>query len=295
MINYLCHILVQACITSSLAVSLNLLAGYCGLVSLGQLVFFAIGAYSAALIAPATPFGYLLAFPAAFVLATVGAIIQAAATANLKEDEYAVATFAIQAIFWMLLMNWVALTRGPMGIPGVPPFEVFGFAADGPVGFLPVALMLLGASLAATRRLTLGNFGMAMAMLRDDEALASGFGRNVRSLRRSVTVVAATIAAMAGICYASYVGYINPVTFSSMESTLLLAVVIVGGLGTFWGPVIGASIFTFLPEVFSFIGFPTSVAANVRQVLLGIILIAVVFRARISKHQSLFKTGREQQ
>jgi branched-chain amino acid transport system permease protein len=294
MINYLCHILVQACITSSLAVSLNLLAGYCGLVSLGQLVFFAIGAYSAALIAPATSFGYALAFPAAFILATLGAILQASATANLQEDEYAIATFAMQAIFWMLLMNWVSLTRGPMGIPGVPPIEIFGFAADGPVAFLPVALVLLGTSLAVTRRLTLGNFGMAMAMLRDDEALAIGFGRNVKLLKRSITVVAAVIAATAGICYASYVGYINPVTFSSMESTLLLAVVIVGGLGTFWGPVIGASIFTFLPEVFRFIGFPTPLAANVRQILLGLILIVVVFKTLIAKHQSLFKTSREQ-
>lgn len=293
MSDYFFHILIQACITSTLAVSLNLLAGYGGLVSLGQLSFFAIGAYSAALVAPASSIGYALALPVAVAVAALGAIAQSSMTANLRDDEFAIATFAMHSVFWMLLMNWVDLTRGPMGIPGVPPFQAFGYSFEGPAAFLPIAVTLLTLSLFIIWQLSRHPFGMALRMLRDAEDLAAGFGRDVKSLRRSVMVLAAVIAACAGVGYASYVEYINPATFSPMESTLLLAIVIVGGLGTFWGPVIGASILTFVPEALRFVGFPTAQAANIRQIVLGLLLIAIVLRTRIVKHQSLFQKGGE--
>jgi len=288
MTDYLLHILVQGCLLSTLAVSLNLLAGYCGLVSLGQMTFYAIGAYSAALLAAATSLGYVLALPVALGLAGLLAAAQATATSNLKEDEFAIATFAMHAVFWMLLMNWVELTNGPLGIPNVPAIRVIGFSFDGPSGFFPLALLLLGASLLVVWQLQRRPFGMLMRMARDDEELAESYGRNVHALRRSVWIVAAAIASGAGLLQASYVGYVNPVSFSSMESTLLLAIVIIGGPGTFWGPVIGAFVIIIVPEILRFIGFPASQAANIRQILLGAVLVAVIFRVSITRRRSLF-------
>jgi branched-chain amino acid transport system permease protein len=97
------------------------------------------------------------------------------------------------------------------------------------------------------------------------------------------------MAAMAGILQAAYVGYVHPVSFSSMESTLLLAIVILGGIGSFWGPVIGAFTLTVLPEVLRFLGLPTAQAANIRQIILGLILVVVVFHVRVMKQRSLFR------
>lgn len=288
MSDYLLHLLIQACLLSSLAVSLNLLAGYCGLVSLGQMTFSAIGAYAAALLASATPFGYLLALPAALLTAGLLAVAQASATSALKEDEFAIATFAMHAVFWMLLMNWVDLTRGPLGIPNIPAVQIVGFSLDRPSRFFPLALLVLCASLLIVWQLRKRPFGMLMKMVRDDEGLAENYGRNVHALRRSVWIVAALIACTSGLLGAAYVGYVNPVSFSSLESTLLLAIVIIGAPGTFWGPVIGAFVMIVVPEILRFIGFPAAQAANIRQILLGSILVAVIFRVSLTRRRSLF-------
>jgi ABC-type branched-subunit amino acid transport system permease subunit len=289
--DYLFHIMIQACVTSTLAVSLNLLAGYCGMISLGQLIFFAIGAYTAALLAPATSLGYFLVWPVGLSIAALTAVGQSSATVNLKDDEFAIATFAMHAVFWMLLLNWVDLTRGPMGIPNIPPFRIFGFSLDSPTRFLPISVFLLGAALLIVWRLSRSPFGTAMTMMRDDEQLAITFGRDTRKLRRAVTIVAAILAASAGVFHASYVGYIHPVSFSAMESTLLLAIVIVGGIRTLWGPVAGAFVLTGVPEALRFVGLPAAEAANLRQILLGLVLIAIIFRTRASKYRHLWRTA----
>lgn len=287
MTDYLLHILAQGCLVATLAVSLNLLAGYCGLVSLGQMTFYALGAYSAALIASATSLGYAAAIPVALLAAMLLAASQSWATSSLKDDEFAIATFAMHALFWMLLMNWVDLTRGPLGISNIPPLQIFGFLFDVPVRFFPLPLMLLIVSLYVVRRLQRQPFGILMRMVRDDEVLAECFGRDVRALRRSVWFVAAVIASSAGVLHASYLGFVHPVTFSSMESALLLVIVIVGGPGTFWGPVIGAFLIAGLPEALRFIGLPVAQAANVRQILLGLVLVLVIFRVRVSNRARL--------
>jgi branched-chain amino acid transport system permease protein len=290
---YLFHILVQVCLTSTLAVSLNLLAGYCGLVSLGQLSFFAIGAYLAALLAPATFLGYVAVWPAVLLLAGMAALAQAQMTARLKLDEFAVATFALQVIVWLILMNWVYVTRGPMGIAGIPPMTILGMELIGPTKFFPIALILLATSLVVVRRLRDRPFGFAMSLVKDDEDLAVGFGRDAVAVRRSATIVASLIAASAGVCYASYAGYIHPSSFSSMESALLLAIVIVGGVGTFWGPVIGSLIIVCLPEGLRFVGLPASEAAHGTQIILGCVLILAIFwmrRPRGLRSYALFRS-----
>jgi branched-chain amino acid transport system permease protein len=292
MTDYLLHIFIESCLLSTLAVSLNLLVGYCGLVSLGQMTFYAIGAYATALLAPATPFGYAAAWPAALIMSSIIAALQAAATSNLKGDEFAVATFAMHAVFWTLLMNWVDVTRGPLGITNIPAIQLFWIPIDRPSRFFILAIILLSVSLFVVRRLERRPFGMLMRLVRDDEELAEVYGRNVKLLRRSVWVIAAMIGTSAGVLQASYVGYVNPISFSSMESALLLAVVMIGTPGTFWGPVIGSCVITVFPELLRFVGFPSAQAANIRQILLGLLLVLVIFRVRISNAaRPVFLTG----
>jgi branched-chain amino acid transport system permease protein len=257
------------------------------MVSLGQMTFYAVGAYAAALVGTESALGYAVVWPLALGISAILALAQSTVTASLREDEFAIATFAMHAVFWMLLMNWVSFTRGPLGIANVPPMRFLGLAFDEPSTFFPLAATLLGTTQLVIWWLRRRPFGMMMRLVRDNEALAANYGRDVKALRRSVWLVAALIAAAAGVLQASYVGYVNPISFSAMESTMLLAVVILGGMGTFWGPVIGAFVVTVVPEVLRFIGFPTTEAANIRQILLGLILILAMFRMHSKRPETL--------
>jgi branched-chain amino acid transport system permease protein len=285
MSDYVLHVLGQGCLMATLAVSLNLLAGYCGLVSLGQMTFYAVGAYAAAMLTSATPFGYAAVLPVALIVVGMIALAQAWATSNLKDDEFAIATFAMHALFWMLLMNWVDVTKGPLGISNIPPIQVFGYGFDRPSRFVVLPVLLLVMSLWVVWQLGRQPFGKLTRMVRDDEELAETFGRNVKALRRSVWLVAAIMACCAGVLQASYQGYVHPISFSSMESALLLAVVIIGGPGRFWGPLIGAFVITCVPEGLRFVGFPVAQAANIRQILLGSVLVAVIFRVSFTRQR----------
>jgi branched-chain amino acid transport system permease protein len=287
MSSYVLHVLAESCILSAVAVSLNLLAGYSGLVSLGQLTFYGIGAYSAALVASNPSLGYPLAWVIALGVSSGLAYLQCALTVKLKDDEFAIATFAMHVVFWIVLMNCVSITRGPLGISNIPSIRLFSIRFDDPGSFCFLAAGLLILAQLVIWRLRSAPFGLRMKMMRDSEDLAENYGRDVWQFRRSVWIVAALIAAAAGLLQASYISYVNPVSFSGMESTVLLAVVILGGLGTFWGPVFGAFIVTIVPELLRFVGFPTAQAANIRQILLGGILVIAMFRGEAGRRLAL--------
>jgi branched-chain amino acid transport system permease protein len=208
----------------------------------------------------------------------VFALVMSILTKSLREDEFAVATFSIHSALWIVLLNWTGLTRGPLGIANVPPLSLFGHSIDGPAGYAVGGVVLVGLAQAFVWRLRRRPIGFLMRLVRDDELLAEAFGRDVGLLRHVVWVTAATAAAVAGLFQAAYFGYVSPISFTALESTMLLAVVLLGGLGTFWGPVIGAIVMTAVPELLRFVGLPTSQAANIRQVLFGVVLVVVVFR-----------------
>ncbi len=193
---YLFHLVVEACILSMLAASLNFMAGYGRLVSLGQMTFYAIGAYSIAILVPATQLGYFLAVPAGILFAVLVAVIAAIGTARLKNDEFAIATFALQIAFWTLLMNWQSLTDGPLGIGNIPPISIGAIALDTPISFLPVAIALLIVVLMLVFRTTRRPFGFLLHMFRDDEALAQNCGRAPRTVRLALWTLSALIAAV---------------------------------------------------------------------------------------------------
>jgi branched-chain amino acid transport system permease protein len=219
-------------------------------------------------------------------VAGLAALTECWATSRLKDDEFAIATFAMHALFWMLLMNWVEVTRGPLGIPNIPAIQLFGHAFDAPSRFFVLPVALLGASLWVVWRLQRQPFGRLARMVRDDEELAEMYGRDVKQLRRAVWLTAAIMACCAGILHASYQGYVHPTSFSSMESAVLLAIVIIGGPGRLWGPMIGAFVITCVPEALRFVGLPVAQAANIRQIFLGVVLVVVILRAAVTKKRT---------
>ena len=269
---YLLHILILIGIYIILSISLNLLAGYTGVLSIAHAAFYGVGAYVAALLALKfhTPFllNLVLAVTAsAFLGAFVGI-----PSLRIKDDYFIIATFAFQVIVFSILNNWVNFTGGPMGLPGIPqPIIFFQISSHG--SFLILTTVLAIICFYICHRIIRSPFGRVLRAIREDEVFAQAMGKDVASFKVKIFMISAGMAAVAGVLYATYISYIDPTSFTVMESIFIISIVIIGGAGSLWGSVLGAFILISLPELLRFIGLPNAVAANIRQMLYGGLLV----------------------
>ena len=269
-------IATRLCIYSVLTLSLNLLCGYTGMLSLAHASFFAVGAYGVALLSLKLGLPFLAAIPLVMIMAALLGTVVGAPSLRLRGDYFAIATFGLQIIAFNVLNNWVSLTNGPMGLSRIPgPFFVTpGLAGD--ATFLGLALALTIMALVAALALVRSPFGRVLMVVREDELLARSLGKPVGRHKIRVFMFAAALAAVAGALYAGYIGYVDPKGFTINESILLLTMVVIGGAGSLWGSLTGAALFVLLPELIRSFGLPGAYAANVRQIIYGLLLIAIV-------------------
>lgn len=271
---YILHILILIGIYTILTVSLNLITGYTGLLSVTHAAFYGVGAYVAALMALRLQSPFLVNVACAAVLCGVAGLVVGVPSLRIRGDSFVIATFAFQVITFSVLNNWSALTAGPMGLPGIPRPVVFGLRISSPLGFLVLVGLFSTGVVLVTRRIVLSPFGRVLKAVREDEVFAQAAGKNIASHKVLVFVISAGIAAVAGALYAYYISFIDPTSFTVLESILIISIVIIGGAGSLWGPVVGAVVLVVLPEVLRCVGLPSSVAANVRQILYGGALVA---------------------
>ena len=200
---------------------------------------------------------------------------------RLHEDYFVVATFGFQMILFSVFNNWMEVTRGPLGIPGIPQPVILGWEVDSQLEFVVLATGLAIIAYWVVWRITTSPFGRVLHAIREDELFAKSLGKNSLRFKVTVCAVSAALAASAGGLYAHYITYIDPTSFTVMESILILSMVIIGGAGSLWGPLIGAVVLVTLPEALRFVGLPSSVAANLRQILYGALLVVMMmFRPR---------------
>jgi branched-chain amino acid transport system permease protein len=259
-----------------LTMSLNLIVGYAGLPAMGHSAFFCVGAYTSSLMAlhaGVSPWFGVLA--AAILAASFGWLVSLSA-ARLAGDFLALATFGFAVVTHSVVKNWINLTRGPMGLPGIPPFHFFELPLDTSWRFLPLVVIVVVATFLVGNRLVSSPFGRILQGIREDEAVTASLGKDVLRYKRSVFVVGALFAGLAGTLYAHYITYIDPSTFTPMESFVILLMVVFGGMGNLKGSLVGATILIFLPEVLRFVGLPSSVAAPLRQMVYGALLIIMI-------------------
>ena len=275
---YLLHILVISGIYMILSLSLNLIVGYTGLPALGHAAFSCIGAYTSALLAlnlGVSPWIGVIA--GAFLAAFFGLII-GFPSVRLKGDYLALSTFGAGVIVYLIAKNWVSLTRGPMGLPGIPGFSLFGHELSETWQYL----LLVGAFVVLTTfiisRLVDAPFGRVLRGIREDEIAVMAFGRNTARFKLLAFVVGAFFAGIAGSLYAHYITFIDPSSFTVMESITILLMVIFGGMGTIEGSLLGAFLLVLVPELLRFVGLPSSVAAPLRQMLYGLILVVLMIK-----------------
>ncbi len=274
--NYVLHILIMISLYTILSLSLNLPVGYAGLLSLAQAAFYGIGAYTATLLMMKTGINFFIATFLAIILSATLSLLVSYPSIRLRGDYFILASLAFQVIVFTLLYNWIDLTRGPYGIPGIPKPEIFGTSFDS----LPKFFMLSGGIavgiLFIMKRLHNSSFGLVLKAIRDDELSAMSIGKNVNRFKILAFAISSGLAAIAGALFAVYMTYIDPTSFTLDESIFILSIVLVGGSGNLKGPVIGALLMILLPEGLRFLGIPDSVAPNARQIIYALVLILLM-------------------
>ena len=275
---YLLHLVILVGIYAMLSQSLILSAGFGGMISLAHAGFYGIGAYTAALLAVNFQIPFLLVLPIAMLLCGLLALLVSAIALRTIDDYFIVCTLGIQVVIFSLLNNWMSLTRGPLGIPSIPNISLLGIPIANKWTFLFLTLFFVVLIFFFLKKLTDSSFGRDLRALSEDEIFTQSLGKNVYLSKVIAFTFGAMIAAIPGVLYAHYIGYIDPTSFTVDESIFILSIVIIGGMRNLWGSVIAAAFLVFLPEVLRFVGMPSAIAANMRQIIYGGILIFMMFR-----------------
>jgi len=275
-VEYILHILVITGIYIILTLSLNLVVGYTGLASLGHIAFACVGAYTSSLLAlnfGVTPWLGLLI--GACFAGLLGAVISIPSL-RLKGDYLALATFGLGVIVYSVAKNWVSLTRGPMGLPGVPGFRVGWLQLSEIWQYLILVIIFVFLTYFVIRRVVGSPFGRILRGIREDEIATMAMGKNVNKHKVLVFIIGAFFAGIAGSLYAHYITFIDPSSFTVMESITVLLMVVFGGMASLAGSFVGAAILVIFPELLRFLGMPSSIAAPLRQMIYGLLLIILM-------------------
>ncbi len=237
---YYLTVLVLVALQAILAISLNLLIGYSGILSLGQSAFYGLGAYTYALsttLGGAVPVAGL----AYGVMVTVAvAAVVGIPTTRLRSHYLAIATLGLAVIFVTLAVETVGFTGGPNGIPGIPSLGIGALQLQSIQAHYYVIWAAVLVTIVGSHTLIHSRTGRALRAMKTREMAAAILGVDVVRLKLAVFVLSAGVAAVAGVLYASFVSFVSPETFSFHLTIQLLVILAVGGMGTIWGPVLGS-------------------------------------------------------
>jgi branched-chain amino acid transport system permease protein len=270
---YARHVLLVALMFSFVALGLNVVLGYAGQHAFGHPVFFGVGAYASALLSVRSGWPVLAALAGGAALTTLIALAVGYPCFRLRGIYFGMATFAFARVIYLVAQNWIGLTRGPMGIPSVPPLELL------PAGLFPgvarevrlhVSLvLLLVLTLVLLHRLIGSSVGRSWIAIRENEELAGSLGIPALRYKMAAFGVGASLAAIGGGLYAHYVSFVSPTELSFHYIGFVFIMVVAGGTGTLIGPVLGGLVFGVLPEVLR-------VAEQARNLVLGGILLVTI-------------------
>jgi len=284
--SYLLHLLIYFNIYAIVALSLNMIVGYSGLLTLAHAGYFAVGSYSYALATTVMGWGFI---PALLLGVAVSALLSLATSLpawRFSGDFFVMISLAVQALLYSLFDNWSDpnaklgtwsnLTNGPFGVAGIPNPNILGVSFD-TIGGMAVIATLAAAGCALLSWFLLSSpWGRTLKAMRDDELAARGLGKNVRLLKVQVFAISCGLVAIAGALYASYASYIDPTSASLDESILMLSFVLVGGVGNFRGPLAGTFVLLAIPEVLRLVDLPSGVAAELRLMAYGLLLLLMM-------------------
>jgi branched-chain amino acid transport system permease protein len=247
---YHVQVLVFIGIYVILALSLNLLNGYVGLLSIGHAAFYAVGAYASAKLTLDLHLPWIAVLVGSGAIAGVFGYLVARPTLRLSGIYLTLVTLGFNMILFLVLQNWMGFTNGPLGIMDIPPPSLFGRVIRSRLEYYYLILALAVLTVVSMHRLMTCRFGRALTAIRENELAAEATGVHTTRYKVQAFVLAAFYAGIAGSFYAHFMNFISPDSFTINESFILLAMLAFGGQGNLIGPVVGATVLILVPEVF---------------------------------------------
>ena len=273
-LDYYLHMFVMSEIYAVLAMSLALIVGFSGQVSMGHAAFYGVGAYASALISLKSGLPFWVTIWCAGAVAGLLSFVIGKMVLRLRGHFLAITTAFFGVLVTLILNNWIDLTNGPMGVPGIPrpsPISLPGLTLsfETRADYYYLGLVFVGLVAFLLYRLVNSRIGNALIAIRENEELARSIGVDAMAYKVFAFTLGGALAGMAGSFYAHYILFISPVTFTIAESINLLVMIIFGGMTTLFGPVFGAVALTLLPEFLR-------MAGSLRLVIYGVALVIFI-------------------
>jgi branched-chain amino acid transport system permease protein len=270
--DYYIDVLIMSGIYILLALGLNIIVGFAGLLNLGFAAFYAIGAYTYAIVNTKFGLGFWTSLPLSALSTTLFGFLVAIPALRLRGDYLAIVTLGFGEITRLILNNWDSLTNGPNGITGIAPPEIFGLSLGKLNHYYYLVLSFAIIALILIRRVECSKIGRAWIAIKENEIAASTLGIDTTRYKIYAFVFGSFWAGIAGILFSAKMRFISPESFTFLESILILSMVILGGLGNTYGAIIGAFIFIILPEILREV-------QSYRMLILGIgLVMLMIFR-----------------
>jgi branched-chain amino acid transport system permease protein len=271
--------IILAEIYALLALSTNLLVGVTGIFSVSQAAVFGVGAYTCSILTTTADVPFGLAILAAAAVCVVVNVLVALPSLRVSGDYFVVTSFGIQFLCTAIFENWVGITGGSSGLTGIPAPEVFGFHTEEPTHFVLMSSAALAIACVCFHLALHSPFGRLLAAIRQDELAVAAAGQNVLRGKVNAAALAGAFNGVAGGLYGAFLSFIDPYSFDMQGSILLVSMVVVGGVRTMAGSIVGPLFLIGLPQLLAFIDIPSSVAGPVRQLTYGVLLVVfMMFR-----------------
>ncbi|HET6561622.1 MAG TPA: branched-chain amino acid ABC transporter permease [Marmoricola sp.] len=285
--NYSLSVMTSALLFVMLAVGLNIVVGYCGLLDLGYAAFFAIGAYTSGILATRLDWPLLATIPVVLLAAVLAGVVIGGPTLRLRSDYLAIVTLGFGEII-RITANNLDITGGPSGIYGIPGIAIGGLDLSGPVAFYYTCVVVVSLAVVGASRLGRSRIGRAWRFIREDEDAAEAMGINTYTAKLAAYIGGAIWGGLAGILFGAQLTAISPQSFTFLWSALILMAVVLGGMGSTPGVVVGAVLVSVLPELLRG-------AADYRYFVFGVLLIVVmIFRPEgLWPHRSVERSPRK--
>lgn len=275
--DYFIHLAVLCGIALILSQSFNLTFGLGRLLNLAHIASYALGAYTTALLSTELERSVWICLPAGMAVSGFFALIIGGISLRLSGDYFALGTLAFNSVVTALLINWKSLTRGVLGIPGIPRPEIGAIDFYNNTNFLILVVIFDVITLAVLWCVFRGRLGRSLRAQAEDEYLSLTLGKNTRGIRNDSFILASTFAGLAGGLFAYYINYVDPSMFNLNEMVFVLSTVVVGRPGSFWGVCVATIFLVLLPEPLRFVEIPSDILGPMRQLLQALILFGAVY------------------
>ena len=271
--NYAMRIIIYICLYIVLALGLNVVMGFTGLLNIGHAAFYAVGAYATAILMVKYGMSFWLTIPVGMFFGIILGILLGFPTLRVRDDYLAIVTLGFGQIVYIVANNWMAMTRGPRGIPGIPPprigFADWQFVIDSYPAYYYLILLFVFITIYACVRIVDSRVGLAWMAIREDEEVAAVMGINLVYYKTMAFGFSAALGALAGSFFAVFQSFVSPNSFTILESVIIITIPILVGLGSIPGTIIGAIIMIGGPEIFR-------AASEYRMVIMGAFMVIMM-------------------